>query len=369
MKWRNTVQEEQARQALRKRRLGMAFLTYMVPLILVVLFWIHDMIPVKVVFHFAAYAVFLHLVFFFIFHTNINLKFREPSLTSIQMGMSILPALWVFYFLDDGQARAAMVMVVAAPLLYGILVLSIWQFIKVGVWFFSLYCVTLLAIWFRSPEVIVGPLEFIQAIAFALVIVTASAIGGFISGLRGKLRDRNEELKKAIARIEELVNIDPLTGVWNRHRLFEILIQEVNRYMRVNGDFSVCMLDIDHFKPINDTYGHQAGDEVLRTIAREVSGDLRVIDVFGRYGGEEFLMVLPETPLEGAVVKAERVRRQIEALRFPGISEKLRITVSIGVAGYREGEDIDETLSRADQYLYTAKKNGRNQVVSEQTES
>ncbi len=365
MKVSNPDQKEKARQALRKRRLGMAFLTYLVPLTLVVLFYANNLISLDIVVHFAAYTVLLHLAFFLIFHTNINLKFREPSLTSVQMAMSIIPALWVFYFLDEGQARAAFMMVIAAPLLYGILALNTRQFVKVGLWFFSLYCITLLALWWRRPEVLSAPLELIQAMAFIMIIITASVIGGYISGLRGKLRVRNQELKEVIARIEELVNIDSLTGVCNRRRLFEVLSYEANRYSRVQSPFSVCIMDIDYFKRVNDVHGHQAGDEILREIARNVSGNLRNIDSFGRYGGEEFLMVLPQTPLEGARIKAERVCRQVESLRYPNVSEDLRVTVSIGVAQYRQQEDIDETVSRADQCLYAAKRTGRNRVVSE----
>lgn len=357
------------KQALRKRRLGMSFLTYMVPFAVVVLFWIQGMIPPAVVFHFAVYAVLINFIFFLLFHSGINLKFLEPSLTAAQMTASLIPALYVMYFLADGQARAIFMLIIVVPLMYGILALNMRQFMEVGFWFLFLYVALMLVLFLRKPEVLDIPLELVQLMVYALAIISSSLIGGFIYNLRLKLRQRNSELTDALVKIEEMANVDSLTGVYNRRRLFEILTQEVNRYARVQGPFSVCMVDIDHFKPINDTYGHQAGDEVLRKIACEVSRDLRVIDVFGRYGGEEFLMVLPQTPLRGAVVKAERVRQQIEALRFPGISEKLRITVSIGVAEYREGEDIDETLSRADQYLYTAKQNGRNQVVSEQTES
>jgi diguanylate cyclase len=100
-------------------------------------------------------------------------------------------------------------------------------------------------------------------------------------------------------------------------------------------------------------------------MADNVSGELRSIDCFGRYGGEEFLMVLPQTSLEGALIKAERVRQQIESLAFPMIADNFRITVSIGVAEHQKGESVDDTLARADQYLYAAKAAGRNQVWSE----
>ncbi len=366
---REIGQEDKDKQALRKRRLGMAFLTYMVPLAVVALFWSQGMIPLELVFYYALYSILIHLGFLLLLHTNFNLKFRDPSLTAQQMVGSIIPALWVMYFLADGQARAIFVVVIAAPLMFGILALNTRQFIKVASWFFSGYILLILSLWLTRPEVLTGPLELIQAIAFVLILVTSSIIGGFISGLREKLKNRNQELKVALATIEEIASLDALTGIYNRRRLFEILHQEVNRYKRAQGPFSVCILDIDHFKQVNDLHGHLAGDEILRRIAGSITGNLRSIDCFGRFGGEEFLMVLPQTTLEGATIKSERVRLQVESLRFPDISEDFRVTISIGVAEYREPEDIDETIDRADKCLYLAKDHGRNQVVNEKTKS
>jgi len=363
---RNTLdQKEKQRQSLRKRMLGMAFLSYLVPLALMALACYHGMIPPKVVFCFAAMVLVSNLVFLFMFQTGFNLWFREPSLTALQMAASILPTLYVIYYIEDGQARATVMLVVVLPLLFGILALTFRQFMVVGAWFLSTYCILMLNIWWRKPEVMDPTLEFIQLVAFIFVIGTSSAMGGFIYGLRLKLRDRNAKLKQAVATIEELVSLDSLTGIYNRRHLFQILNQEINRSGRSQNNFCLCIMDIDHFKQVNDTYGHQAGDVVLREMADNVSRSLRNIDCFGRYGGEEFLIVLPQTCLEGALIKAERVRQQVEALEFPKVAENFHITVSIGVAEHKEGESVDDTLARADQYLYAAKAAGRNQVWSE----
>lgn len=343
----------------------MSFLTYLVPFSLTVVIWVYGFIPVNLVFHFIAYAVLVNLGFLLLFHTGINLKFKEPSLTGPQMVASIIPGLYVMYFLDAGQGRAIVMLIIAVPLMYGILALSTRQFINVGFWFLFLYLAMMTALWLNKPEVMDLGLEFIQIMAFILAIVSSSIIGGFIYSLRIKLRERNRELKEAVAKIEELANLDSLTGIFNRRRIFEMLSQEVNRFSRAQGPFSVCMLDIDHFKDVNDLYGHQAGDDILRDIACKVSGNLRSIDGFGRYGGEEFLVVLPQTTLEGAIIKAQRICLQVKSLRFPAISEDLVVTVSIGVAEYYKSEDIDETLARADRCLYEAKHQGRNCVIAE----
>ncbi|WP_148863236.1 GGDEF domain-containing protein [Marinobacter fonticola] len=357
----------QANQRLRKRRLGMSFISYQVTLAIVVLCWTLDMVPIRVVLEFWVFSLIINAGFFLLIHFNLNLKFRDPSMTGLQMVLSILPPIWVMYFLDAGQARAIFLMIAIVPALYGILALRTREFLLVGFWYFLLYGVLLLAIGLTKPDVLAPTLsiEIIQMLAFTLVMAQIATIGGFISGLRGKLRKRNRELNEAMARIQELVNIDELTGVFNRRRLFEVLSEESNRHSRAQGPFSICILDIDYFKQVNDTHGHQAGDDMLKTVAQTVNESLRQIDCFGRYGGEEFLMVLPQTPLTGARTKADRVRQTIESLSFDQIKDGLRISVSIGVAQYREGETIEDTIARADEALYKAKQQGRNQVVGE----
>jgi diguanylate cyclase (GGDEF)-like protein len=125
------------------------------------------------------------------------------------------------------------------------------------------------------------------------------------------------------------------------------------------------LADIDFFKKVNDTYGHQVGDEVLRKVAKALDENLRNIDCIGRYGGEEFMMVLPQTTLDGALIKAERVRQQIEKISFPNVGEEFFVTLSMGVAEHKLDEDVENTVQRADMALYKAKNNGRNQTVSD----
>jgi diguanylate cyclase (GGDEF)-like protein len=349
-------------QKLRLRRLGMSFGSYMVTFSIVVYCWAQGMISLGVTAGFLVFASLINATFWWMIRTGQNLKFQDASMTSAQMIVSLLPPIWVMAFLDAGQARAIFLLIAVVPMLFGILALTTRQFIVVGVWFFALYGLLHLGLWAYRPEVLNSELDILQTVAFALVMAEITIIGGFISGLRGKLRQRNLELGKAMEQIQELVNVDALTGVYNRRRLFEVITEECNRYSRIPGSFSLCLMDIDHFKEVNDTYGHQVGDAILQAVARSVSDGLRAIDCFGRYGGEEFLLVLPQTPLEGAQIKAERVREAIEALSFPAIADDFRVTVSIGVAEYHREESTDDTLLRADQALYAAKHDGRNNV-------
>ncbi|HEX4944136.1 MAG TPA: diguanylate cyclase [Usitatibacteraceae bacterium] len=174
--------------------------------------------------------------------------------------------------------------------------------------------------------------------------------------------DRAWRRQRRVARLLELqAHTDALTGLANRRRFFEIADAELARSKRYDTPLSLLMLDIDHFKEVNDTHGHHAGDRVLEELARTCRNILRTVDVAGRVGGEEFAILLPETALEGAVEVAERLREAIEkteVTRKEGVP--LRITVSIGVAMLTGTANLDTLMSQADAALYDAKRNGRN---------
>jgi diguanylate cyclase (GGDEF)-like protein len=157
---------------------------------------------------------------------------------------------------------------------------------------------------------------------------------------------------------------DELTGINNRRHLMELLNHEKNRSLRSGGVFCLAMLDIDHFKNVNDRHGHLAGDAVLRAVATMIDKTLRNTEFCGRYGGEEFLIVLTQTDIKGALIFAERVRTNIENALFPDLGTHFKATVSIGLSEYHIGEDIDKIISRADEAPYLAKKGGRNRVES-----
>ena len=154
---------------------------------------------------------------------------------------------------------------------------------------------------------------------------------------------------------------DQLTGLYNRYAFEEVLVREKERAIRHEAAFAVVMLDIDHFKAINDSEGHVAGDEVLKTLAELLGGRLRSSDVLARWGGEEFIVLLPETGWSGGLRVAEDLRASVAAARFPVARE---VTVSVGLAVYQTGEAAKELIKRADNALYTAKEGGRNRVVS-----
>lgn len=170
------------------------------------------------------------------------------------------------------------------------------------------------------------------------------------------------ELKAVLAQAHEIKNTDVLTYLPNRRKIIVDLQEEVIRSTRYGVPLSISLIDIDHFKQINDTYGHLIGDDVLRNLAARLSGQIRSPDTLGRYGGEEFLIVLPNSESKAAVEQASRLCQYIRAMQVESNDHSLSITISIGIAQYRHGlENWEQFLHRADMALYKAKDNGRDQ--------
>jgi diguanylate cyclase (GGDEF)-like protein len=206
--------------------------------------------------------------------------------------------------------------------------------------------------------------RFATMLAFALTIGRCMFLGIFASSLRESLYKRGVQLKEAYKRIEELAELDELTGSFNRRCIMRMLDDEIARAHRSKTPFSVALIDLDWFKRINDAYGHPTGDEVLRTFAITVFANIRSIDRFGRYGGEEFLLILPDTPHNVAARILDRQREIVAELDWSAFSPGMSVTISAGVATLAPNEAPDALLARADSALYAAKARGRNRIAS-----
>ncbi|CCD98589.1 GGDEF domain-containing protein [Bradyrhizobium sp. STM 3809] len=200
-------------------------------------------------------------------------------------------------------------------------------------------------------------------LVFLLTLAGCMFLGIFSSALRETLYQRGQKLKEAYRRIEELAELDELTGALNRRSIMHVLDKEMARCRQIGKPCSIVLLDLDLFKRINDTHGHPTGDEVLRTFAITMFANIRSSDHFGRYGGEEFLLVLPGAPADPALRLAERLRQIIADLDWSAFSAGLQVTFSAGVATLRGDETADSLLARADHALYAAKANGRNRIT------
>ncbi|MDO9207343.1 MAG: diguanylate cyclase [Sulfuricurvum sp.] len=181
-------------------------------------------------------------------------------------------------------------------------------------------------------------------------------IVGFVSSGKDVTQERLLQQE-----IEKIATIDKLTGLYNRHKFEKLFVLEAERSHRFLLPLSMILIDIDHFKLVNDTYGHDIGDEVLKHLVKTVQGNIRKIDIFARWGGEEFLILCPGTDLKHTRRLAEKLRLAVDLASFPEIGH---VTISLGVSRFEKDDTFSELFKRADQGLYYAKEHGRNQVGS-----
>lgn len=301
--------------------------------------------------------------------TDFNKRFADPSLTFVQLALASLSGLYLMYFGD--AVRSTFLLLGVAAFVFGMLRFKTRGFIYLSGFILGGYAILIaLLVQFRPGDITLR-VDILQWMALLVTMAQFTYLAGFIGNLRRKVRDNNIELEKrngelgaALKQISDMAIRDELTGVYNRRYLMERIAEETQRCIRNGSVFCICIIDIDFFKQINDTYGHLAGDEVLRTVARTASGALRQTDFFGRFGGEEFVMVLTDTLAEGAMTSSERVRKSIENLAFPEISAGLKVSISIGIAEHARRGDPEATFKRADDALYQAKESGRNRCMA-----
>lgn len=185
-------------------------------------------------------------------------------------------------------------------------------------------------------------------------------------GALSELEFEAKELRASLEKQHEQVLIDPLTGILNRSGYAESVNKEFVRWKRYETALSLAVIDLDLFKNINDSYGHSVGDKVLANVARQIESKIRECDILCRYGGEEFVLLLPETEMNASLALLEKLRISLEACNFHFQDQPVPVTMSCGVASFRKGDSIEDVFDRADQAMYLAKRSGRNQCCSEE---
>lgn len=294
-----------------------------------------------------------------------NLRFRDPNLTApfllaavaMQLGVVAAAPTIAFPYLSNLFTVFAFGMIWLDPRSSALL----WS---VGA---AATGLVLYAGGSRLAVPVATPLELALGwLYFSLVLGRCVLLSLYASELRSRLERSRRALAATLAQVEQLATHDELTRALNRRSLMSHLEQERGRAERSGVPFSVALMDLDHFKAINDAFGHATGDEALRKFADIVRATMRATDIFGRYGGEEFMMILTGTTAETARLAMERIRAAVAAGTWPVPGKGL--TVSIGVAEFRRGENLAQLLSRADMALYEAKRAGRDRVVVGQGE-
>jgi diguanylate cyclase (GGDEF)-like protein len=302
------------------------------------------------------------LLWYGVLRSGLNLRFADPALTLPQ----ILSALTIIVgaYSVTGPAHGATMMLLALVLVFGIFNMRPRGAKIAGAYTVVLMGITMLIKIRTDPVYYPLKLEVAHFVLTASIVPTISSLAAQLSSLRAKLQAQKDELANALVRIQILATRDELTGLLNRRHMMEVLNQHSKRLQRSGHHrFCLALLDIDHFKRINDTHGHGVGDEVLRQFSQIVQSGLRDTDVLARWGGEEFLVLLNDTTPELANVGLARARTLLaQATLVAGLPE-LRPTFSAGLTCYLDDEPLDVCIERADRALYRAKNTGRNRTV------
>jgi diguanylate cyclase len=362
------IPADDPKQALRIRRFLMAAGTYIVnaALVSILYSWL-GFVESRVIVTGLLAILAVNGVFFGVIRSGLNRRLRDPSLTKPQIVAALVLLMYVAYYANEG--RGALLMLALTALVFGLFRLNAREFLLIVLFNQLAYGGLIALLAHTEPGRLNLRLEILHWSVMSAMLPWFGLMGHYIKTTQNKLRQSKTELETALATIKHMVLCDELTGVRNRRFLLQALQNEKARCDRGADIFCVCMLDIDHFKAINDRFGHPGGDRVLATFAIYVRNALRNIDVLARYGGEEFVLLLAQTRLEGARVLAERLRRQIEELVYPDFPTEFRVTVSIGIAQYSPGEELSALLARADAALYRAKLAGRNRAECAQPAS
>jgi len=301
------------------------------------------------------------LGFYLLMRTGWSVKVSsEPSLTMPQMVFAMVSITWSYAI--TGPARGAVIAIMILVIMFGMFILQPRQARAL-----AMLAIVMLGgamLWRAStvPERYPPRVEWVHFLFAAVVLASTSSLAIRLGTLRARLAAQKKELGDALALNRELATRDALTGLLNRRAMVELLAREHPRIERGQGPLTVALIDIDLFKRINDELGHGAGDEVLRRFASVIQDQLRAADALARWGGEEFLLLMPGTHAEDARIVLDRLRGAIAEGGFDAIAPQLKVSFSAGVAEVLEGEAQDAAIDRADRALYRAKQAGRNRV-------
>jgi diguanylate cyclase (GGDEF)-like protein/hemerythrin-like metal-binding protein len=371
MPWSVLIPDTDPKQVLRMRRYLMAASTSFLVVFLLVLSYAQGLLALPVLIEATAIICALIAMIYAVFRSGLNRRFPDPSLTMEQIILASVTVVYVMY--QAGGLRGVLLPVYLMPLLFGVFGLNRVRSLLLVLLLLFAYAGMVLLYAYTKPGGMDPATEVMLFVVLCTVLPWFAVMGGYFHGLRerlglsrGELRQALEELQRtnqklqdSHAELDRLASTDKLTGVWNRRRMDEAVASEMDRLKRYAHPLSLLLLDIDFFKKVNDRFGHAAGDQLLVELAAKIRSALRLADSLTRWGGEEFVVLCPNTELSAAGAFAERLRKTIAGMKSSVVNE---ITVSIGVAECLPGETWEIWFQRADAALYRAKASGRNQV-------
>lgn len=301
-------------------------------------------------------------IWYGLLRSGLNLRFREPALTMPQVlsAMTII----VYAYAVSERHNGAIMMLLTLVQVFGIFTLDHRSSRLASVYSVALMgCVMIYKV-HTDPIHYPADVQILHLVLIFAILPTISGLGAQLNAMRVRLQDQKNELAQALTRIQVLATRDELTGLFNRRHMLEVLTQHQKRLERSGHHrFCLALLDIDHFKRINDTHGHNVGDEVLREFAATLQSSLRDTDVLARWGGEEFLLLINDTAPEQANFGLDRARELLAAKPLLSHMPDLKVTFSAGLTSYDDDEELSQCIERADKALYQAKRTGRNRTV------
>ncbi|MES2933569.1 MAG: diguanylate cyclase [Pseudomonadota bacterium] len=302
-----------------------------------------------------------NISFYIALRSGFNQRFSEPALTLPQ----ILAALtWVAgAYAITNEVHGGTLMLVALVLVFGVYNMNRRRTRIASTYAVCLMGAVMLFESWDDPLHYPAKVEWVYFVFVATIVPTIAVLAAQLDLMRHRLKQQKADLSAALARIGELATRDELTSLINRRQMQQVLAEHAAMSKRSMVAFSVALLDLDQFKRINDTYGHGVGDETLRGFSAEARRVLRETDVIARWGGEEFLLLMPEVPPGAPAIGIERLRAALVGCQISNSVPDLRIAFSAGITAYRPGEAMDQTIERADHALYQAKAAGRDQLI------
>jgi diguanylate cyclase (GGDEF)-like protein len=300
------------------------------------------------------------LVFFALVRSGWSRRAKDPVLTYPHALVTVSLCLAAYTVL--GAHRANTVILIAQTIVLSMFRLRPAQVLTLGVYTVATLAACVFYLSLTDPAHYPASTSWSHFTVGGSTLLMLSLIGKWISDIRVRIGRQAAELAEAVQTVQQMATTDMLTGLLNRRMMTDLLESELRLIQRTGAPLCVALLDIDHFKSVNDQFGHHAGDIVLKGVARHAMPQLRQVDKIGRWGGEEFLLMFPRIGDEDTLAAMERLRVAIEGLRYPE-HHTLQVTFSAGIARAQAGETLERLLERADEALYAAKHQGRNRCV------
>jgi diguanylate cyclase (GGDEF)-like protein len=301
------------------------------------------------------------VVFFLLIRGGWARKRAEPSLTVPQMLFALTSGAVAYTLV--GAGRGAVFPVVMVVLMFGMFVVSPRQMRWLSVYAVVLYGSAMVLMAVRKPADYPWTIELGHFLLVATMLPAVSILAGRLSRMRHRSRLQRAELSQALARLREHTTRDELTGLINKRHMQDLMEQEHQRCIRSGQSFCIAVLDLDRFKSVNEAHGYTVGDAVLRAAAQEALRHVRVSDVLARWGGEEFVLMMSDTRAALARGGLERLHQKVGALRILHGTAAVGVTMSGGLAEHHAGENVAQTLERAEKALQDAKAQGRDRIV------